>query len=66
MRRGFVGILLLITTTTAIPWTTRFNGYGLGKVERSTTGFDSFAAVDASTLKLVIDAIAKINVPNWT
>jgi hypothetical protein len=53
-------------TTTGIPWTARFNGYGLGKVERSSTGFDSFALVDPSTLKLVIDAQANIHVPNWT
>jgi hypothetical protein len=57
---------LTAETTAAIPWTARFNGYGLGKVERSTTGFDSFAAVDPSTLKLVIDALANIHVPNWT
>lgn len=57
---------LTTQTTTAIPWTARFNGYGLGKVERSTTGFDTFAVADPSTLKLVIDAIANIHVPNWT
>jgi hypothetical protein len=53
-------------TTAGVPWTTRFNGYGLGKVERSATSFDSFAAADPSTLKLVIDAQGNINVPNWT
>ena len=49
-----------------ITWTTQFNGYGLGKVVRSDTSFDSFTIVEPSTLKLVIDAMSNINVPNWT
>lgn len=49
-----------------ITWTTQFNGYGLGKVVRSSSTFDSFTIADPSTLKLVIDAMANINVPNWT
>lgn len=47
-------------------WPAHFNGYGLGKVVRSNTTFDSFTAADPSTLKLVIDAMANIHVPNWT
>jgi hypothetical protein len=57
---------LSATTIDGVPWAAQFNGYGLGKVVRSTSGFDSFAVADPATLKLVIDAQSNIHVPNWT
>ena len=44
----------------------RFSGYGLGEVERSDTGFDSFRSVALDALRLVVDDLANLNPPNWT
>ena len=44
----------------------RFNGYGLGEVERSSTTFDSFKSVPRDALKLIVDDLANLNPPNWT
>jgi hypothetical protein len=47
-------------------WPLRFSGYGAGEVERATTGFDSFKAVGADALRIVVDDLSKIDTPNWT
>ncbi len=47
-------------------WPGRFNGYGLGEVERNSAGFDSFRSVARDALKLVVDDVANLNPPNWT
>ncbi|HET9425594.1 MAG TPA: hypothetical protein VFO55_09495 [Gemmatimonadaceae bacterium] len=47
-------------------WYGRFDGYGLGEVERSTTGFDTFKVAAPNTLEIVVDAMANIRPPNWT
>lgn len=41
-------------------------GYSVGEVERQTTGFDTFKKVALDVLRLVIDDLANITVPNWT
>lgn len=47
-------------------WFGRFNGYGLGEVERSTTTFDSFRSVARDALRLIVDDRANLRGPNWT
>ena len=47
-------------------WPGRFNGYGLGEVERNSSGFDSFKSVARDALKLIVDDLANLNPPNWT
>jgi hypothetical protein len=49
-----------------IEWAGRFNGYGLGEVERNNAGFDSFRSVARDALRLIVDDIANLNPPNWT
>jgi hypothetical protein len=47
-------------------WPGRFNGYGLGEVERTGQGFDSFKSVARDALKVIVDDLANLNPPNWT
>ena len=47
-------------------WPGRFNGYGLGEVERNNAGFDSFKSVARDALKVIVDHLANLDPPNWT
>jgi hypothetical protein len=54
-------------TQTQIDWARNFsNGYHVGEVQRSTTGFDSFVRVGLDDLVIVVDDINNLNPPNWT
>ena len=55
-----------LTAELAADFFGRFNGYGLGEVERSTTTFDSFKCVARDALKLIVDDVANLRPPNWT
>ena len=55
-----------LTPELAADFPGRFNGYGLGEVERSSTTFDSFKSVARDALKLIVDDLANLNPPNWT
>jgi hypothetical protein len=50
----------------AASWPGRFAGFGVGLVERSTTTFDSFKVSSLTSLRLVVDDLAKLHPPNWT
>jgi hypothetical protein len=53
--------------TTSINWAAAFPlGYGVGLVERSSTGFDSFSLTGLDDLRLVVDDLQNLNPPNWT
>jgi hypothetical protein len=47
-------------------WASRFAGYGVGLVERSTTDFDSFKVTSSTSLQLIVDDLSKLHAPNWT
>jgi hypothetical protein len=49
-----------------VDWPGRFNGYGLGEVERNDAGFDSFRSVARDALRLIVDDLVNLNPPNWT
>lgn len=51
-----------------IGWTGMRQGYNVGRGVPAKAGqtFDTFEAVDPSTIDLVVDALQNINVVNWT
>ena len=54
-------------TQSQVDWAANFsNGYHVGEVQRSTTGFDSFTRVGPDDLVIVVDDLANLNPPNWT
>jgi len=55
-----------VSAAMAADWPGRFDGFGVGLVQRSTTSFDSFTRVGLGDIVIVVDDLANLNPPNWT
>ena len=55
-----------LTGAAAKDWPGRFAGFGVGEVERRTTGFDTFKPVGLDALRIVVDELTNLTPPNWT